>query len=331
MTQIPNDWLGIFILYAALALIGLIVVSGLWYVWKMLSGGRPRRRPRSYRRLTLPRFNFKREKSNTEAGTHTTQLGEQQGERVGAGSSEQVVVNKAQIEEMLAILLEEFGLERIQTMFEEIEGIQKKISLLEKEPENSSNELGQIDKRLKEVERKLQKPDSKPESTKQVYEVVNPPAIPPVTQPAKDKPRSWTEVPLELLNLYNAAVVDQGSQDTFQTRFRPIRIKTANAMQRRRDPHLPPEFQTADDGDYYAVAIKARGQDRYAVMPRFDLTFGEVSYGPGGMGMVFDCPEYDARLQYHRVRVVHPAIFEPDGDQNWRLVEQGSLDLGQGE
>jgi len=102
-------------------------------------------------------------------------------------------------------------------------------------------------------------------------------------------------------------------------------------MQRRLNTGLLPEFQTADDGDYYAVLIEQRGQRYYAFLPRFDLTLAEANHGPGGMGRVFYCPGYDPQLQYHQVKVVRPAIFEPDGDQSWRIIENGELDLGPGE
>jgi hypothetical protein len=152
------------------------------------------------------------------------------------------------------------------------------------------------------------------------------------TKPAASRrPTYSTRVPAELIHSYNRGVMDASGRDDFQARFQPIRIMTANAMQRRKDPHLEAEFQTGNAGNYYAVEFEEGGQKRYAVLPRFGLTFDAVSFGPGAIGDVFDCDEYNPRLEYHRVQVFQPAIFEPDGDQGWRLVEKGRLDLGQGE
>lgn len=135
----------------------------------------------------------------------------------------------------------------------------------------------------------------------------------------------------EICRLYNEAVDDPALRSAFRDRYRPQRIGTVNAMQRRRNPSIPPEFQTTNDGDYFAVVEALQGQRGYVVVPKFDLTFQDANYGPGAMGMVFDCPGYDAGLSYRNVKVVQPAIFEPDANAGWRLVRKGALNLGAGE
>lgn len=142
---------------------------------------------------------------------------------------------------------------------------------------------------------------------------------------------SATNVPPDLLRFYHAGVDDARDRDAFQARYRPIRIRTTNSMQRRKDPRIPPEFQSSSDGDYYAVALEGQTQGRFAVMPGFDLTLGEATFTTLGMGSVFDYPNFDPRLKYRHVKVKRPAIFESDGEQNWRLIEVGELDLGAGE
>ncbi|MEN3332422.1 MAG: hypothetical protein V7641_1787 [Blastocatellia bacterium] len=164
---------------------------------------------------------------------------------------------------------------------------------------------------------------------KQAAKVIE--SVPSIPPPARKRSTLSVQVPSELIHSYNRGVVDTNDRDTFQTRYKPIRVKTANAMKRREDPNLPPEFHTHHAGDYYAVEFEEGGQKRYAVLPRFGLTFDAVSFGPGAIGEVFDCDGYDSGLKYHQAKVIQPAIFEPEGDQGWRLVAEGELDLGQGE
>ncbi|MBI3650562.1 MAG: hypothetical protein HY231_05885 [Acidobacteria bacterium] len=130
---------------------------------------------------------------------------------------------------------------------------------------------------------------------------------------------------------YNQAADDTSQRQAFRNQYNPIRFGTSNAMQRREDFSIDPIFQTANDGDYYAIQLGNSNQ--YAVVPRFDLTFQESSYGPGAMGMVFDCPQFNPQLRYRRVRVHQAAIFESQDKQTWKLVpgRRGQLQLGQGE
>jgi len=138
------------------------------------------------------------------------------------------------------------------------------------------------------------------------------------------------ESPLQTFcHLYNA-VEGSNEQDEFIRRYQPVQVSVANVMERRRDLSIEPVFQTVPSGNYYAVAIE--GSMLYAVVPCFDLAFQDSSYGPGAMGQVFDCPNYNPQLCYRNVKVVKPAFFEPDSaKQHWTLKEKGELDLGQGE
>lgn len=101
-------------------------------------------------------------------------------------------------------------------------------------------------------------------------------------------------------------------------------------MERRQDLNIAPIFQNAEDGDYYAVETEEFGRGRYAVLPRFDLTLQEFNYGPGAMGEVFDCPNYNSQLRYRSVKVIKPARFEQVG-QSWKKIDVGRLDVGRGE
>jgi hypothetical protein len=131
--------------------------------------------------------------------------------------------------------------------------------------------------------------------------------------------------------LYNSGVDDSSRRQEFRELYAPIRIRTANAMERRRDLKVEPKFQTASDGDFYVVRLQELGNSQYLVVPRFDLTFEESSYGPGAMGVVFQCPNYDAQSRYSHVKLERPAIFKPDGEQTWKLHLKGLLNLGEGD
>jgi hypothetical protein len=132
-----------------------------------------------------------------------------------------------------------------------------------------------------------------------------------------------------ICRLYNAGVENRSQQYEFQNRFRATVIGTSNAMQRRRDNNITPEFQQMNEGEYLAVQPSDGGRTYY-VVPKYDLTFQELSYGPGAMGVVFDCPEFNPQLHYRHVKVIKPAKFECLGQQ-WILRQRGKLELGRGE
>jgi len=145
-------------------------------------------------------------------------------------------------------------------------------------------------------------------------------------QPAEPQQK---ETPLQLFcRFYNAEV--DGLNNEFMQQYKPIRIGVANAMDRRRNTDISPIFVTATDGDYYAA--EGERDRQFMVVPRPGMAFQESSYGPGAMGLIFDCPNYNPQLRYYRVKVIKPAFFEPDSTmQRWKLVEKGELDLGNGE
>jgi len=117
--------------------------------------------------------------------------------------------------------------------------------------------------------------------------------------------------------------------DEFSQRYRPVRVGVTNTMDRRRDPDTAPLFQTAVDGDYYAVELE--GSAFYAIVPRFGLVYQRSIHGPGAMGLVFDCSDYDPNLRYRNVKVLRPALFTPDvARQRWAFKEKGELDLEEG-
>lgn len=132
---------------------------------------------------------------------------------------------------------------------------------------------------------------------------------------------------LELCRLYNAGLNDQIARSEFKSKYAPITISVVNAVERRRDETLPPEFQTASEGNFLAVRLDSAGQ--YAVFPRFNLILAAVSYGSGAIGEVFKCPGFDQHSKYQNIKVEAPAIFVARGGDSWQKETDGILTLGE--
>jgi hypothetical protein len=138
--------------------------------------------------------------------------------------------------------------------------------------------------------------------------------------------------PLEkLVSAYHAALKNENERSRFREIYRISRIGVLNAMERRRDSNLYPVFQTASDGDYYAIEIGDQGRTKFAVVPRFDLTLQESNYVPGAIGIVFNCSGFNPNLRYRHFRLISPAFFAQAAGENWNLIETGELELGEGE
>lgn len=97
----------------------------------------------------------------------------------------------------------------------------------------------------------------------------------------------------------------------------------------------PEESQTGkvilvekNDGDYYA--IHDRTSESHLILPRLGIAFADFHYGPGKMGEVFDCPDFDPTMTYERINIDSPAKFRLGGDGIYILEGQGHLILGNG-
>jgi hypothetical protein len=132
----------------------------------------------------------------------------------------------------------------------------------------------------------------------------------------------------EATSTYNRAQQDDFAREQFRENFTPLRLGTANAVQRRQDPNLAPEFRQANDGDFFA--IKGESLGCYEVFPRFGLVIKDSSFNAGAIKEVFNCPNYNPHYSYANFKVQHPAVFRQDG-ATWQLITPGALELGQGE
>lgn len=126
---------------------------------------------------------------------------------------------------------------------------------------------------------------------------------------------------------YNEAISKEDSQSRFLDKYRPLRVDVVNALERRRRADLAPQYQTADNGDYYVVELINMGRTTYVVLPRFDLVIKESNYKAGAFGEVFDCPDYEQNERYRINRVVKPAYFEKKRNDSWELAAKGRIML----
>jgi len=137
----------------------------------------------------------------------------------------------------------------------------------------------------------------------------------------------------ELMNDYNNYSAEKDKGDFFK-KYSPARFGATNYMARRQNLDIEPIFKDRNDGEM--LAIVSHSGKIYAV-PRFDLTFDEVMYGPGAMGDkigglgsklkgVFECPDFDPQKGY-TVEVARPAIFQKSDNNKLILIEQGKLIL----
>lgn len=160
-------------------------------------------------------------------------------------------------------------------------------------------------------------------------------------KPQEPLPHGGTESPSESVELmppavkefcdrYNVGVADRSRREDLRRNYeKHYRIGVANASERLLNSEQLPSFNTDTSGDFLAFYIEA--EDLHAVVPLYGLVIQESIYGPGGFGEVFDCPDFDAGRRYRDIKVLHPAILEPDVNrEQWTLKKKGKLDLGSG-
>jgi hypothetical protein len=130
-----------------------------------------------------------------------------------------------------------------------------------------------------------------------------------------------------LAQSYNRAIENPERKDSFLDVYRPFRVGVANVLARGKDLAVEPEFRVLDDGDYFVVELQKQNNPIYAMLPRFGLAFQEALYGPGAMGKVFDCINYDSRYRYAGVKVLKPAFCKKGVNDLWEIELKGKLEL----
>jgi hypothetical protein len=157
------------------------------------------------------------------------------------------------------------------------------------------------------------------------------------TQPAVglagEAPRNAAEA--SLTADYNRASSDRAFKNTFRDKYQSTRFDTENAVERRMDARIPPDFRTHDAGTYDAY----KNGNTYLVYPRFGTTLEHVGLTAGAMQDVYDFPDIPVTKTINPVtgqpvrdtiqaindyKVSRPAIFTEENGK-WNLVSKGEI------
>lgn len=134
---------------------------------------------------------------------------------------------------------------------------------------------------------------------------------------------------LEFCNSYNVGIKDRQARTNFLDIYREnCKIDVANAEERYRNPRgdIAPIFKNNSAGFYLACYIEA--ERLYAVVPVYGLVVQPSTYTVGAFGEVFKCSHFDDRRNYQIIKLIQPAIFEPnDTKDTWTLKTKGVLEL----
>lgn len=133
---------------------------------------------------------------------------------------------------------------------------------------------------------------------------------------------------IEFCNQYNAGIRDINKQDSFLVHYQEhYKIYVENSMDRRVNQQIDPVFKTdSAAGNFLACYIEM--EKSYAVVPVYRLRLEYAILHHGAFIDVFNCPDLDQNACYEVVKIIQPAIFEPDdAKETWKLKEKGILEL----
>lgn len=135
----------------------------------------------------------------------------------------------------------------------------------------------------------------------------------------------------ELCERYNAGIQDKSKRNDFLQHYHnSYKIHVENASDRRINPQTGPIFKTHHAaGNFWGCHIEE--EKLYLVVPAYQLGIVHAILRQGAFVDVFECGEQefdDPDGCYKVVRVIKPAIFEPDdAKETWTLKEKGRLEL----
>lgn len=133
---------------------------------------------------------------------------------------------------------------------------------------------------------------------------------------------------VELCNRYDAGIQDRKKQGDFlQLYNKHYKIYVENAMDRRVKQQTKPIFKTHPaSGNFLGCYVEK--EKLYAVVPAYQLRIEHTILHYGAFVDVFECLELDSERCYEVVKIIEPAIFEPDDAKEiWTLRSKGSLEL----
>ena len=135
----------------------------------------------------------------------------------------------------------------------------------------------------------------------------------------------------DLCALYNAGIQDKNKRNDFLQRYHnSYKIHVENATDRRANQQTDPVFKTHHAaGNFWGCYVEE--EKLYAVVPAYQLRIVHVILHYGAFVDVFECHglEFDDPDGcYEVVRIIKPAIFEPDdAEETWTLQSKGVLEL----
>ena len=135
----------------------------------------------------------------------------------------------------------------------------------------------------------------------------------------------------ELCDRYNAGIQEKKKQNDFLQRYHsPYKIYVENATDRRVKQQIDPIFKTHHAaGDFLGCYVEE--EKSYAVVPAYQLRIVHEILHYGAFVDVFECHEHefdDPDGCYEVVKIIKPAIFEPDdAKETWTLQSKGILEL----
>ena len=135
----------------------------------------------------------------------------------------------------------------------------------------------------------------------------------------------------DLCDRYNVGIQDKNKRNDFLQRYHnSYKIHVENATDRRVKQQTDPVFKTHHAaGNFWGCYVEE--EKLYAVVPAYQLRIVHAILHYGAFVDVFECGEYefdDPEGCYEVVRIIKPAIFEPDdAKETWTLKEKGILEL----
>ncbi|MDE0086331.1 MAG: hypothetical protein OXU23_11495 [Candidatus Poribacteria bacterium] len=135
----------------------------------------------------------------------------------------------------------------------------------------------------------------------------------------------------DLCDRYNAGIQDKNKRNDFLQRYHnPYKIHVENATDRRVKQQIKPIFKThSASGDFLGCYVEE--EKSYAVVPAYQLRIVHAILHYGAFVDVFECHEHefdDPDGCYEVVRIIKPAIFEPDdAKETWMFQSKGILEL----
>lgn len=135
----------------------------------------------------------------------------------------------------------------------------------------------------------------------------------------------------DLCDRYNAGIQNKNERNDFLQRYHnSYKIYVENATTRRVKQQIDPVFKTHHAaGDFLGCYVEE--EKLYAVVPAYQLRIVHAILHYGAFVDVFECHglEFDDPDScYEVVKIIKPAIFEPDdAKETWTLQSKGILEL----